>query len=391
MSRIITFADGYSSSTAPDVPEYVEESELGVSVATLVSGKVPAAQLPSYVDDVLEYADFASFPVSGSTGIIYVDIATNNSYRWSGTVYVKISNPIADTDDVPEGANLYHTTSRARTAAVVNSTAGSETDQAASVASMKTYVLANAGGSNLTIATKTANYTATASDKLILCDTSGGAFTITLPTAVGISGTTLFIKKTSSDFSLLTIEPDGSETIDGHGNRNLATQNETIEIVSDGTNWHVLRRHIPSVLTSFSMSITATTSNPTKNATDETASWRRDRDCMEIFYTYRSNAAGAAGSGTYLFGIPNSRVIDTTKIQATSSAFRGYCGGASIGNNSANYVAYVRAYDTTNLSIYYDQTAATSVALGSGNVSLGIANTVVYSFYAKVPIVGWES
>ena len=55
------------------------------------SGLVPAAQLPSYVDDVLEYADLASFPVTGETGKIYVALDTNNIYRWSGSTYVEIS------------------------------------------------------------------------------------------------------------------------------------------------------------------------------------------------------------------------------------------------------------------------------------------------------------
>jgi hypothetical protein len=55
-------------------------------------GLVPSTQLPSYVDDVLEYADLASFPATGTTGKIYVDLATNKIYRWSGTVYVEISS-----------------------------------------------------------------------------------------------------------------------------------------------------------------------------------------------------------------------------------------------------------------------------------------------------------
>lgn len=55
------------------------------------AGLVPAGQLPSYVDDVLEYANLASFPVSGETGKIYVAIDTSNIYRWSGTMYVQIS------------------------------------------------------------------------------------------------------------------------------------------------------------------------------------------------------------------------------------------------------------------------------------------------------------
>jgi hypothetical protein len=55
------------------------------------TGKVPSTQLPSYVDDVLEYANLAAFPVTGSTGIIYVALDTNKTYRWSGTVYIEVS------------------------------------------------------------------------------------------------------------------------------------------------------------------------------------------------------------------------------------------------------------------------------------------------------------
>ena len=61
------------------------------SYATLESGKVPATQLPSYVDDVLEFANLAAFPASGETGKIYVTLDTNKTYRWSGSAYVEIS------------------------------------------------------------------------------------------------------------------------------------------------------------------------------------------------------------------------------------------------------------------------------------------------------------
>jgi len=54
-------------------------------------GLVPASQLPSYVDDVLEYTNLASFPATGETGKIYVDLATNKIYRWSGTTYIEVS------------------------------------------------------------------------------------------------------------------------------------------------------------------------------------------------------------------------------------------------------------------------------------------------------------
>lgn len=65
-------------------------------LATLdASGKVPSAQLPSYVDDVLEYTNKASFPTTGESGKIYIDQTTNLTYRWGGTAYTEISQSLA--------------------------------------------------------------------------------------------------------------------------------------------------------------------------------------------------------------------------------------------------------------------------------------------------------
>lgn len=87
-------------------------------VATLDSGgKVPAAQLPAYVDDVLEYATASAFPAAGEAGKIYVALDTNLVYRWSGSAYVEISASPGSTDAVHEGAsNFYFTNARARSA-----------------------------------------------------------------------------------------------------------------------------------------------------------------------------------------------------------------------------------------------------------------------------------
>lgn len=64
-------------------------------VATLDgSGKVPSAQLPGFVDDVLEYDNFEAFPETGESGKIYVTKDTNLEYRWSGTQYTQISKSI---------------------------------------------------------------------------------------------------------------------------------------------------------------------------------------------------------------------------------------------------------------------------------------------------------
>ena len=59
------------------------------------NGKVPSSQLPSFVDDVEEYANLAAFPVTGESGKIYIAIDTNLTYRWGGSTYVEISPSLA--------------------------------------------------------------------------------------------------------------------------------------------------------------------------------------------------------------------------------------------------------------------------------------------------------
>ena len=82
--------------TADTKPSY-NFSEIGgsVDVTKQLSGKIPEANLPSYVDDVLEYNSKSNFPTSGETGKIYVDISTNLTYRWGGSAYVEISPSLA--------------------------------------------------------------------------------------------------------------------------------------------------------------------------------------------------------------------------------------------------------------------------------------------------------
>ena len=65
------------------------------SKADLENGKVPASQLPAYVDDVLEFANLASFPATGESGKIYIAIDTNLTYRWGGSSYVVMSSSLA--------------------------------------------------------------------------------------------------------------------------------------------------------------------------------------------------------------------------------------------------------------------------------------------------------
>lgn len=93
-----------TSMPASDVPSWAKAaskpsysfSELGGTLdASKISGTISSSNLPSYVDDVLEYDSLSKFPTTGEAGKIYTAKDTNKIYRWSGTAYVVISETIA--------------------------------------------------------------------------------------------------------------------------------------------------------------------------------------------------------------------------------------------------------------------------------------------------------
>lgn len=134
----ISYDNTDSELVADDVQAAIDEIELRVDTAEAdiqaiedsigaasgiaplnASSKIDALYLPSYVDDVLEYADLISFPLVGEDGKIYVAIDTNRTYRWTGTVYVEISASavisvngqnnvvVLDADDIAETSTRY--------------------------------------------------------------------------------------------------------------------------------------------------------------------------------------------------------------------------------------------------------------------------------------------
>lgn len=89
----------FATAVGTAVKARILSSEKGVAngVATLDgTGKIPSAQLPSYIDDVVEYANLAAFPGAGSSGILYIAIDTNKQYRWAGSTYQQITSGAVD-------------------------------------------------------------------------------------------------------------------------------------------------------------------------------------------------------------------------------------------------------------------------------------------------------
>jgi len=253
------------------------------------------------------------------------------------------------------------------------------------------------------VTSKSTTYTALTTDDTILADTSGGAWTLTLYAASGNNGRKIRVKKTTNDLNILTIDGNASE-IDSSTTIKLNTYLEEVELTCDGSNWHVTSSFANTDWASFTMAITANTTDPTKGTTSvDQAYWRRVGSDMHIIWTYiqTSLGSGAAGSGAYRFTIPVSASIDTGKVTASSSGVATVLGTGFIAESADFYSATIYpcqwyAFDSTKLACnFWDQgsgdlrTSRVALASGTGG-NLG-ASTASYTMQAIVPISGWRS
>lgn len=93
--------------------------------------------------------------------------------------------------------------------------------------------------SALTVTTLTTNTTLTAVG-VYLCDESGGAFTATLPTAVGKTGQIWYFLKIGGTADIVTIAAFAGETIEGQPDLDMTSPTMSITLFSDGVNWRII-------------------------------------------------------------------------------------------------------------------------------------------------------
>lgn len=260
--------------------------------------------------------------------------------------------------------------------------------------------------------TKTTTYAISATaDHLLLLDAVGGGFTITLPTAASVPGKEYILKKIDATYAVVTIATTSSQTIDGVVGTTLNSKNECLWLFSDGSNWIILKRHIPSDWSLTTLDVDATSSAPTKGdiVRDQVIS-RRVGDCLEMVVNYvQTVGASNAGSGTYLFALPGGLEMNATLCQGASLT----SGVSSDANEDGFYLgsgwvqrasaqgAQVQAigYDATQYYIEFgnmQDTTGILMSAESGNAmangsAINFSHNLGISLSLKVPIQGWKA
>lgn len=251
-----------------------------------------------------------------------------------------------------------------------------------------------AGILNSTELAITAAGAATISRMHVVSGTSAD-YTITIPTAVGQGGNIIgfHVKEYASANKQFILDANASETIDGVTTLTLLHTN-SILLYSDNANWWSISKSLDTPwIDGGAMTITGSTSNPTKGTmTRDKIFWRRVGDSVEIRLEYRQSSAGLAGSGIYLFTIPNGFLADTNKVQVDTEVVRPYAGEINLGSftfsDTSNFMAgMVSLYSTSKVrvNLVYD---VNNGAFGIFQ-TLAVASSLTFSGSYTVPIAGW--
>lgn len=215
-------------------------------------------------------------------------------------------------------------------------------------------------------------------------DATSGAITATLPTAVGIAGTRYVLRRKDQTLgNIVTVATTSSQTINGIVGSTLATQGETLTVMSDGSNW-IATRYIPEGTIAYTP-ISSWVSNTTI-----TGSWQRIGDSAKI--KCQAATSGAPTATPLTINVPTGLLIDSTKLLsiATQEAI-----GTGKVNDSGSAVTWVgvRWNSTSSVIIvnlgasgtYVDEPQAVS---NTTPITFGAGDFVNVEFY--VPITNWS-
>lgn len=222
---------------------------------------------------------------------------------------------------------------------------------------------------------------------------SGASFTITLPTAVGISGQTVLFQHNGTTFTqVYTFNTTSSQTIGGVASGSYALYTtEFLELISDGANWQIKTHRTKSAPVTFTV-----TSSLSTNVT-WTGRWWRDGSLM--YLSAHAIFSGATSTATLSVTLPGSMTIDTSALVVTTTTNK----GAVVGTAKMHDIG--GAVETEMIAGLAWPLSSTTI--GGGTVSAGsatthylreITNTNPFTIGASdiielnvaVPITGWQ-
>jgi len=234
-------------------------------------------------------------------------------------------------------------------------------------------------------------YTVADDVDVVLCNAASGSMTINLPTAVGRKKPVQLIKIDSTYTGIVTIDANATETINGALTKKLATPFESLLLASDGANWVILERRIPSEWVTATMAINLSSN---VSATGKT---RRVGDCLEVQVLIQFSGVNTQAASVQVT-IPHGLTIDTAKIMSTAAG-RMMFGQCDVRDDSAgnNLIGGSWAYNSSTTVVgQYLLTGAASSAMNaqtinpSGNLPMVIDNLDQIYGWFRVPITNWE-
>lgn len=245
-------------------------------------------------------------------------------------------------------------------------------------------------GSSLSISVKTSNYTLTSTDDDVVCNASGGSFTLTLPDAAANAGKVYKIYRKDATFAnTLTVARAGSDTLSFNNTTAtsyiLYTVNEYIEIQSDGTStWYVLDHQTITPWTSYTPTIGAgwgSTSNSNFH-------WKRSGDSILIKGFFTSGTLAASSSTITL---PAGVTVSATKF--TAAGTMGFVGPlVQAGGGGSAMVTVLTTGDATVLSFGLQAAGNAGLIVQNASAIASLLSSSNTSFTTcEIPITGWNA
>lgn len=235
----------------------------------------------------------------------------------------------------------------------------------------------NSGGFDINSYTTTAveSYTATSSDVFVNYDSTLTAGAVILPAAA--SGKVFEIRKLDTTFNAVTIQGDtNTVSIDGSTTTTLNTQNEVASFIADASDWYIKSRRIESKFKAYTPTLVGFGTVTSLNAV-----WRRVGDSIELLINFNLGTSTATEAQCPL---PVGLTIDSTAVPALKCV-----GYMSVQDSVSNQFAMLATGGDAFLNFGLQAGAVAGLDPKDGNQL--VSNTSKVSFFATVPVTGWES